>query len=95
MTKEQQFASVWDAIESSSEEAASLKARADVMTAVRGVVDTWKLTQSQAAKRLRISQPRLNDLLHGRIDKFSLDALVDLAVRAGLSVQVKTRRRAA
>ena len=95
MTKEQRFASVWDAIEPSAAEAASMKIRSEVMIAVRKSVDRWKLTQAEAAKRLGVTQPRLNDLLRGRIDRFSLDALVDLADRAGLSVQVKTVRRAA
>lgn len=95
MSKERRFASVWDAIEPSPAEAASMKARSEVMLAVRKIVDHWELTQAAAAKRLGITQPRLNDLLKGRIDRFSLDALVDLASRAGLSVQVKTVRRAA
>lgn len=72
-----------------------MKARSDVLMAVRKIVDRWDITQSEAAKRLRITQPRLNDLLHGRIDKFSLDALVNIASRAGLSVRVKVFRRAA
>lgn len=95
MNKEQRFASVWDAIEPSSAEAASMKARSAVMMAVRKSVDDWDTTQAEAAKRLGIAQPRLNDLLRGRIDRFSLDALVDLATRAGLSVHVKMTRRAA
>lgn len=95
MSKEQRFASVWDAIEPSPEEAASMKARSAVMLAVRKIVDGWDITQTEAAKRLGIAQPRLNDLIRGRIDRFSLDALVDLATRAGLSVHVKTTRRAA
>jgi predicted XRE-type DNA-binding protein/putative component of toxin-antitoxin plasmid stabilization module len=94
MTKEQRFASVWDAIETSPTQAASMKARSDLMMAVRKIVDGWKETQALAAKRLGITQPRLNDLLRGRIDKFSLDALMDLAPRAGLSVHVKIRRAA-
>lgn len=95
MKKEHRFASVWDAIEASPAEAASMRARSDVMMAVRKIVDRWELTQTAAAKKLGITQPRLNDLLRGRIDRFSLDALVDLAAKAGLSVQVKTVRRAA
>lgn len=95
MTKQQRFESVWDAIEATPAEAASMKARSNVMTAVRKIVDGWKATQTEAAARLDITQPRLNNLLRGRIDKFSLDALVDIATRAGLSVRVKTVRRAA
>jgi predicted XRE-type DNA-binding protein len=50
---------------------------------------------AEAAKKLGVTQPRLNDLLRGRIDKFSLDALMNLAARAGLSVRVKVVRAAA
>jgi predicted XRE-type DNA-binding protein len=94
MTKEPRFASVWDAIETSPTEAASMKARADLMTAIRKIVDDWKETQTHSARKLGITQPRLNDLLRGRIDKFSLDALMDVAARAGLSVHAKIRRAA-
>jgi predicted XRE-type DNA-binding protein len=93
--KEQRFKSVWDAIESSPAEAANMKARSEVMIAIRDVVDKWKVTQAESAKRLGITQPRLNDLVRGRIDKFSLDALVTPAARAGLSVRVKVVRPAA
>ncbi len=63
--EEQRFKSVWDAIEGSPAEAASLKARSDVMIAIREVVDNWKVTQADAAKRLGITQPRLKDLVRG------------------------------
>jgi predicted XRE-type DNA-binding protein len=58
-------------------------------------VEGWNLTQAEAAKRLGVTQPRLNDFLRGRIDKFSLDALTILASQAGLSVKVKVTKRAA
>lgn len=93
--KEQRFKSVWDAVESSPAEAANMKARSDVLIAIRKVVDGWNVTQAEAARRLGINQPRTNDLLRGRIDKFSLDALMNLAEKAGLSVRVKIVRRAA
>jgi len=93
--KIERYESIWDAIEPSAAEAANMKARAALMMAIRKVIDGWRATQSEAAKRLEISQPRLNDLLRGRINKFSLDALVELADRAGLSVQVRIVRRAA
>ena len=93
--KEKRFKSVWDALEDSPAQSASMKARADVMIAIRKVVDGWRTTQTEAAARLEITQPRLNDLLRGRIDKFSLDALMNIAARAGLSVRVKVVRPAA
>ena len=93
--KQQRFDSVWDAIEVSPVEAANLKARAETMIAIREVVDTWDVTQTAAAKRLGLTQPRMNDLIRGRINKFSLDALINLAARAGLSVRVEVSRPAA
>lgn len=93
--KEKRFKSVWDALEDSPAQSANMKARADVMIAIRKVVDSWRTTQTEAAARLEITQPRLNDLLRGRIDKFSLDALMNIAARAGLSVRVKVVRPAA
>lgn len=94
MTKHR-FDSVWDAIERSPADATAMKARADLMMAVREAVDGWRSTQSVSAKRLGISQPRLNDLLRGKIDKFSLEALMKLASKAGLTVHVEIVRRAA
>ena len=88
----QRFANVWDAIEKSPSDAAAMKARADLMMAIREVVDRWESTQAVSAKKLGITQPRLNDLLRGRIDKFSLEALMGLAARAGLAVRVEVAR---
>jgi predicted XRE-type DNA-binding protein len=93
--KKQRFASVWDAIEPSRAAAASMKARAALMIAIGEAVAAWKVTQAAAAKRLGLTQPRMNDLLRGRISKFSLDTLIDVATRAGLSVRVEIARKAA
>lgn len=68
-----------------------MKVRADLMIAIRGAIDGWNVTQVQAAKKLALTQPRMNDLLRGRINKFSLDMLINLATRAGLSVRVEVR----
>ncbi len=92
---EQRFASVWDAIEASPTEAANMKARAELMIAIRETVEDWRLTQAKAAKRLDLTQPRMNDLVRGRINKFSLDALMNLAARAGLAVRVEVTKPAA
>jgi predicted XRE-type DNA-binding protein len=91
----QMFASVWDALEDSPEEAAVMRLRSELMIAVQEAVASWGLTQAQAAQRLDVTQPRLNDLLCGRISKFSLDALSVLAERAGLSVRVQIERTGA
>ncbi len=91
----QKFKSVWDALEDTPQDAANMKARSELMLAVRDAIDTWSLTQAQAAGRIGVTQPRLNDLLKGRIDKFSLDALVVLAGSAGLSVELTISKKAA
>jgi predicted XRE-type DNA-binding protein len=91
----QVFASVWDALEDSPAEAANMRLRSELMIAVQEAVGEWGLTQAAAARRLDVTQPRLNDLLRGHISKFSLDALILLAERAGLSVRVQIGRTAA
>jgi predicted XRE-type DNA-binding protein len=89
------FANVWDALEETPEAAANMTLRSDLMIAVSKAVDSWQLTQAQAAARLGVTQPRLNDLLRGRINRFSLDALIALAQRAGLTVHLEITRTAA
>ena len=95
MSKGKTYQNVWDALEHDPIERASLKMRSNLMVALEQTIERWKVTQKEAAARLGISQPRLNDLLKGRIGKFSLDALVDLAARAGLRVSVNIKRHAA
>lgn len=69
-------------------------ARAELMIAVQRYVEASGETQAQAAKHLGLTQPRLNDLLRGRIEKFSLDALVNMLARVGRQVAVKVKRAA-
>jgi predicted XRE-type DNA-binding protein len=92
---EEGFESVWDALEDSPAEAANMKARAGLMVAIQEAVGGWQLTQAEAARRLGVTQPRMNDLLRGRIDKFSLDALMILAASAGLTVEWRVVKSAA
>jgi predicted XRE-type DNA-binding protein len=94
MVKFEQFESVWDAIETDPVVAANLKARSSVMIAIEQTVKSWRISQVTAAKRLGLTQPRLNDLLRGRINKFSLDALMTIAAKAGLSVELKIKKAA-
>ena len=92
---ESRFDNVWEALENSPAEAANMRARSDFMIAIQNAVDSWCVTQSEAAKRLGVTQPRMNDLLRGRIDKFSLDALMNLAAAAGLTIDWRISRAAA
>jgi predicted XRE-type DNA-binding protein len=88
------FANVWDALEGSTDAAESMKARAAIMMRIEKAVRQWDGSQQQAALRLGITQPRMNDLLRGKIDKFSLDSLFDLAAHAGLKVSLAFKRAA-
>jgi predicted XRE-type DNA-binding protein len=92
--KSRRFANVWDAIEDNSEDAANMTMRSEVMIAINEAVGSWGTTQARAARRLGITQPRLNDLLHGKINKFSLDTLLTLATRAGLKVKIDVQSAA-
>jgi predicted XRE-type DNA-binding protein len=83
-----EFSDIWDALEPDRVSAANMRMRADLMTATRKEIDSWGLTQTEAAKRLGISQPRLNDLLRGRVSRFSLDALVKIIAEAGLTIDM-------
>lgn len=85
------FKSVWDALETSAGDAANMKLRAELMHRIRDQIASRKTTQAAAARELGVTQPRLNDLLRGRIDKFSLDALVEMAGHAGLSVRLNIK----
>jgi predicted XRE-type DNA-binding protein len=83
------FDSVWDALEDTPAEPENMKLRSRLMIAINEAVSGWGMTQTDAARRLGVTQPRLNDLLRGRVGKFSLDALVALAARAGLAVHLE------
>lgn len=75
------------------EEAAHLLIRADLMIHVTGLIEERGLTQKAAAKALGVTQPRISDLVRGRIELFSIDTLVDMLSRLGVAVVLKTRRR--
>lgn len=87
----QSFESVWDAIEKTPEDAARMKMRSNLLIAIEQKVRGWNVTQGVAARRLGITQPRLNDLLRGKITKFSIDTLIALAEKADLKVQMQIK----
>lgn len=76
------------------DDAGGMRLRSDLMIAVEREVQQWGRTQKTAAGRLGVTQPRLSDLMRGKVDRFSLDALVDLASRAGLAVRMEVDRAA-
>ena len=76
----------------SAAEAANLRLRADLALRLRQYVERTGITQAEAARLLGIRQPRLNALLRGRLEQFSLDALVNLLSRTGQRVELRVRR---
>lgn len=76
------------------EEAQNLLLRSDLMTRIERYVKASGLSQKDAAVRLGVTQPRLNDLLKGKIEKFSLDALVNMLGHAGMRVALSVKKAA-
>ena len=83
------FKSVWDAIEDTPEEAANMKLRSKLMMAAQAHIRSNGWTQQMAAERLHVTQPRISDLMRGKIDLFGLDTLVNMLTAAGLRVEMR------
>ena len=77
----------------SKEEAENLKIRTNLMIRLSKLIETQRLTQAQAARLFEVSQPRISDLVRGKIDRFSIDTLVAMLGHAGVRVQVVVGRR--
>jgi predicted XRE-type DNA-binding protein len=88
MTKAKVYASVWDALADNSEQAANLRARAELMQQIAAIVKKNRL-KPEAARHCGITQPRMNDPLRGRVSRFSLDALVNIATAIGPRVHME------
>lgn len=81
--------SVWDDIADSREEAENLKVRAALMRAVRARITEAGWSQAVATEHLGLTQPRVSDLFRGKISKFSIDALVEIAAKLGIHVRIE------
>lgn len=92
--RKQKFNSVWDAIEDTPHQAASLRARSELMIALQEHLKRSGITQVQAAKMLGVTQPRISDLMRSRIDLFSMESLVDMITSAGLRVEFSLKKAA-
>ena len=90
MTKKriESYDSVWDAIADTPLEAANLRVRSELMDKITDIVEKSGWTQAVAAQHCGVTQPRINDLLRGRISRFSLDALVNIASALGRRVHI-------
>ena len=75
-------------------EAQNLLLRADLVVHIRKVIEKLGITQAEAAKRASITQPRMNDLVKGRTEKFTLDAMVNVAAQLGYIVKLSLKKAA-
>jgi predicted XRE-type DNA-binding protein len=84
----QRYDSVWDAIENTPAEAENMKLRSELMLALKNHITHTEMSQQQAAQLFGVTQPRVSDLMRGKVNLFGLDALVNMAVAAGLHVEL-------
>jgi phage-related protein/predicted XRE-type DNA-binding protein len=82
------FTSVWDAIEDTPEQAENMKLRSALMQCIEARIRAEGWSQHEAAKRFRVTQPRVSDLMRGKIEKFTIDTLVNMVFASGLQVQL-------
>ena len=90
----ERFASVWDAIEDTAAQAENMKLRSALMMALKDHIGREGLSQAEAARLFGVTQPRVSDLMRGKIDLFGLDSLVNMAAAAGLHVELRVGRAA-
>jgi len=89
MKKLDKYENVWDAISDTPGEAANLQAKAELMRQIVVIIKKQDWTQAEAAELCGVTQPRMNDMLRGRISRFSLDALVNIAAAIGQRVHIE------
>lgn len=90
----QRFSSVWDAIEDTPEEAENIKLRSLLMSALKNHIVRTGMSQAQAAALFGVTQPRVSDLIRGKINLFALDALVNMVAVAGMQIEMQVREAA-
>jgi predicted XRE-type DNA-binding protein len=92
--KNKRYASVWDAIEKSPAQAENLKVRSALMLALKRHIQREGLNQTEAARVLGVTQPRISDLMRGKIELFGIDMLVNMLAAAGLRVTLQVKKAA-
>jgi predicted XRE-type DNA-binding protein len=89
LMKTEVYENVWEALCDTRGEVANLTLRSTLMSAVQNRMRDWKVTEGEAAKRLGLTRPRLDELMGGKLEKFSLDALVNIATAAGFKLGIQ------
>ena len=93
MSENRKSDSVWAAIEDTPQQVASMRARSQLMMALQEWVTTACKTQAEAARHFGVTQPRMSDLMRGRLHLFSLETLMDMATAAGMEPHIAIKRR--
>jgi predicted XRE-type DNA-binding protein len=88
------FDNVWDAIEDTPAQAENMKLRSALMMALKDHIARTGLSQTEAAKLLGVTQPRISDLMRGKIEMFGLDTLVNMIGAAGLHIEMQVSNAA-
>ena len=91
MTSTERYTSVWDALEETPGAAENMRIRSALMQELVAYINRTGLTQAQAARKFGVTQPRISDLTRGKIDLFSIDALVNMLTAAGLHLDLRIR----
>lgn len=92
MSAGKRFSSVWDAIEDTPQQAAGMRARSELLMALQDWVKSSGMIHAEAAKLFGITQPRMSDLMRGRISLFELESLLNMATIAGLEPHVTIKK---
>jgi predicted XRE-type DNA-binding protein len=90
----ERFESIWDAIEDTPAQAENMKLRSSLMLTLKDHIVQSGMSQSRAAKLFGVTQPRISDLMRGRIDLFAIDSLINMLATAGLRVELRIRKAA-
>lgn len=72
----------------SGDEAEHLRIRSDLMISVQKAIAARRLTQAEVADLLGVTQPRVSDLVRGRLDLFSIETLIDMLAHLGIRVKL-------
>lgn len=88
------FASVWDAIVDDPSEVESIKIKSKIMMTIEQHIKEQGMTQQQAAEKMGVKQPRVSDLVRGKMDRFTIDMLVNMLSTLGLTVEINFKKAA-
>ena len=88
------FVSVWDAIVDDTSEVESIKIKSKIMMTIEQHIKEQGMTQQQAAEKMGVKQPRISDLVRGKMDRFTIDMLVNMLSTLGLTVEINFKKAA-